>query len=128
MSADDLSLADQWPLLPAWMWDCGVCVRLYEATRHLQGVMAELRLSGEQGAPRDFADGVPGTQIRLGEHLATKHTERLPDWNDTCETCSLHRYALARDSGTSPRPAAAKAAAVHRARHVFAPPGTVGLM
>ncbi|MER6126323.1 hypothetical protein ABT173_27620 [Streptomyces sp. NPDC001795] len=128
MSADDLCLEDQWPLLPAWIWDCAVCVRMYEAMRHIQGVMAELRLGTEQGVDWDFMDTVPGTQIRLGEHLAAEHAERLPGWDDTCETCSLHRYGLARDSATSFRPGAAKLAAEHRARHVFAPPRIVGLM
>ncbi len=127
MSADDLCPEDQWPLLPAWMWDCAVCVRLYEAMRHIQGVMAELRLSGEQGVDWDIMDSVPGTQVRLGEHLAAEHAELLPDWDETCETCSLHRYALLPDSDASPGPGAVKPAAEHRARHVFAPPRIVGL-
>lgn len=128
MSADDISPDDQWPLPPAWMWDCTDCVRLYEAMKHVQDVMAELQLTGERGVDWDFMDSVPGTQIRLSMHLATTHTDFLPDWDAECGTCTLHQEALERDKHPSSRLSVEKVAAEHRARHVFAPPRIVGLM
>ncbi|MDH6629768.1 hypothetical protein M2271_007607 [Streptomyces sp. LBL] len=129
MSAEDLSPEDQWPLPPAWMWDCAECVRRYEAMKHVQAVIAGLTAE-DPGVDWDVTDSVAGTQISLGRHLADAHREALPDWDPACATCVGHRDSLAKPRERTPGllQGAEMAAEEHRARHLFAPPRIVGLM
>jgi hypothetical protein len=128
MSAEDLSPEDQWPLPPAWMWDCAECVRRYEAMKHVQAVIAGLTAE-DPGVDWDVTDSIVSTQISLSRHLAEAHHDSLPDWDPSCTTCGGHRDSLAR-AAKSPEllPGAVMVAEEHRARHLFAPPSIVGLM
>jgi hypothetical protein len=129
MSAEDLSPEAQWPLPPAWMWDCGECVRRYEAMKHVQAVIAGLTAE-DPGVDWDVTDSIVGTQISLSRHLADAHRESLPDWDPACATCAGHRASVTKAGERSPDllPGAVTAAEEHRARHLFAPPRIVGLM
>ncbi|MFI5676998.1 hypothetical protein [Streptomyces cellulosae] len=129
MSAEDLNPEEQWPLPPAWMWDCAECVRRYEAMKHVQAVIAGLTAE-DPGVDWDVTDSIVGTQISLSRHLAEAHREALPDWDPACPACAGHRAGVAKTGERSPDlpPGAVMAAAEHRARHLFAPPRIVGLM
>ncbi|MCD7440065.1 hypothetical protein K4B79_17760 [Streptomyces lincolnensis] len=129
MSASDLGPEDQWPLPPAWMWDCAECVRRYEAMKHVQAVIAGLTAE-DPGVDWDVTDSIVGTQISLSRHLADAHREALPDYDPSCRTCAEHRESVDRRARSSPDllRGAAMAAEEHRARHLFAPPRIVGLM
>ncbi|MGW0334133.1 hypothetical protein ACWD0J_20080 [Streptomyces sp. NPDC003011] len=129
MSAGDLSPEAQWPLPPAWLWDCAECVRRYEAMKHVQAVIAGLT-ADDPGVDWDVTDSVVGTQISLSRHLAEAHRAALPDWDPSCPTCAGHRDVLARARERTPAlpPGAVMAAEEHRARHLFAPPRIVGLL
>jgi hypothetical protein len=129
MSAEDLSPEDQWPLPPAWMWDCVECVRRYETTKHVQAVIAGLTAE-DPGVDWDVTDSLVGTQVALSRHLAGAHKESLPCWDPSCPVCTGHRDVLDRMRERSPDllPDALMAAEEHRARHLFAPPRIVGLM
>ncbi|MFF4832283.1 hypothetical protein [Streptomyces sp. NPDC001315] len=127
-SPDDLGPDDRWPLLPAWMWDCRECVRKYEAMKYLQAEIAGL-VADDPGVDRDFMDSIVGTQISLSRHLADAHPEMLPGWDPDCRTCAGHRGRLAQTEESSEfRLGTVMVADEHRARHLFAPPRTVGLM
>ncbi|MFE9645461.1 hypothetical protein ACFYO0_15365 [Streptomyces sp. NPDC006365] len=129
MAAGDLSPDEQWPLPPAWMWDCAECVRLYEAMKHVQAVIAGLHATEGYDVDWDFTDSVVGTQISLSRHLADAHPQELPEWDPACTTCAGHRQALARtDRAPETRAGTEMVAEEHRARHLFAPPRMVGLM
>jgi hypothetical protein len=120
--------ADQWPLLPDWMWDCADCVRLYEEMRHVQAEVAGLTAE-DSSVDWDFTDSVLGTQIRLGRHLADAHTELLPPWDPACGTCAERQETLAKAEGRPDRmPAAVMNAEEHRARHLFVPPPLLRLL
>jgi hypothetical protein len=128
MSADDINPEDQWPLPPGWMWDCAECVRRYEAMKHVQAVIAGLTAE-DPGVDWDVTDSIVGTQITLSRHLADAHPERLPDWDQDCETCAHHQASLLRaERLPDQRAGAVMVAEEHRARHLFAPPRMVGLM
>jgi erythromycin esterase-like protein len=128
MSGDDLDPAGQWPLPPAWMWDCAECVRMYEAMRGMQAEIAGL-VAEDPTVDRDFTDSIVGTQVRLSRHLADAHAGSLPDWDPACRACAEHRERLTRAERTPDlRAGAVMVADEHRARHLFAPPRTVGLM
>lgn len=122
------SAADQWPLLPDWMWDCADCVRLYEEMRHVQAEVAGLTAE-DPSVDWDFTDSVLGTQLRLGRHLADAHAELLPPWDLACGTCAERQDALAKAEGRPDRmPAAVMNAEEHRVRHLFVPPRLLRLL
>jgi hypothetical protein len=128
MSADDLSPEDQWPLPPAWMWDCAECVRRYEEMKHVQAVIAGLTAE-DPGVDWDVTDSILGTQINLSRHLAAVHSDHLPDWDPSCAACAGHRAVLARtEQKPDLKTGAVMAAEEHRARHLFAPPRIVDLL
>jgi hypothetical protein len=129
MSAEDLNPEEQWPLPPAWMWDCAECIRRYEVMKHTQAVIAGLTAE-DPGVDWDATDSIVTTQIDLGRHLADAHRESLPDWDPACRTCADHQASVERLEKRSPDllPGAVAAAEEHRARHLFAPPRIVGLM
>ncbi|MFV0131432.1 hypothetical protein ACLGI4_27605 [Streptomyces sp. HMX112] len=124
MSADDMSFEDEWPLPPAWMFDCTECARLYRVMKHTLAVVDELRLTGESGVDHDPMDSVPGSQIGLAHHLALAHRELVPDWTPGCPRCADHRGILDR----APSTGSLLVAAEHRAAHLFIPPGGVGIV
>ncbi|GAA3910834.1 hypothetical protein GCM10023084_73690 [Streptomyces lacrimifluminis] len=120
--AENDGAAEQWPLLPDWMWDCADCVRLYEKMRHVQAEVAALTAE-DSSVDWDFTDSVLGTQIRLGRHLADAHAELLPPWDFACATCAERQEALVKAEGRPDwMPAAVMNAEEHRARHLFVPP------
>ncbi|MGW1722719.1 hypothetical protein ACWCQK_07250 [Streptomyces sp. NPDC002306] len=127
-SPDDLGPDEQWPLLPDWMWDCRECVRKYEAMRYIQAEIAGLAAE-DPGVDWDFMDNIVGSQIALGRHLADAHPEGLPGWDPDCRTCADHQDRLAKtDASSEFRLGTVMVAEEHRARHLFVPPRTVGLM
>lgn len=129
MSAEDLNPEEQWPLPPAWMWDCAECIRRYEAMKHVQAVIAGLTAE-DPGVDWDVTDSIVGTQINLSRHIADAHRAALPEWDPECRTCADHRASVERMEQRAPDllPGAVMAAEEHRARHLFAPPRIVGLM
>ncbi|MET7450356.1 hypothetical protein ABZT03_00390 [Streptomyces sp. NPDC005574] len=129
MSAERIDPEDQWPLPPAWLWDCAECVRRYEAMKHVQAVMAGLAAE-DPGVDWDVTDSVVGTQISLARHLADEHRPALPGWEPGCGTCAHHRAGVDDGQERVPgqRTGAVMAAEEHRARHLFAPPRIVGLL
>ncbi|MGY1499144.1 hypothetical protein ACW4TU_21590 [Streptomyces sp. QTS52] len=120
--------AEQWPLLPDWMWDCADCVRLYEEMRHVQAEVAGLTAE-DASVDWDFTDSVLGTQIRLGRHLADAHAELLSPWDPGCATCAERQESLVKAEGRPDwMPAAVMNAEEHRARHLFVPPRLLRLL
>ncbi|MGI5347911.1 hypothetical protein ACQEU8_06900 [Streptomyces sp. CA-250714] len=110
--------ADTWPLPPVWMWGCEKCIDLYKAMKHACEVTNAAREEYGPAFDCDPFDTVLTSQIRLAEHLATEHTDDIPDEDPACAKCTspemLHlprRFVLE-----------------HRARHLFAPPSIVDLL
>lgn len=129
MSPDETNLEHQWPLPPAWMWACARCVTLYRTMRQVGEEIAELRLTGERGVDWDPFDSTLTTQMALGEHLAEHHAELLPAWEPDCDTCTDHRNRIGRETEPDHRRATAlRFGNEHLARHIYAPPSTVGFL
>ncbi|MEU0270268.1 hypothetical protein [Streptomyces sp. NPDC006307] len=123
MSTDDINPDDEWPLPPAWMFDCADCVRIYGAMKRTLAEIDILSLTVEPGVDYDPFDSGPGSQIRLAHHLATSHRDLLPDWLGGCARCADHRRWLTKKDATGYELVAAE----HRAAHLFIPPSRVGL-
>ncbi|MFE5731741.1 hypothetical protein ACFQ7A_12665 [Streptomyces sp. NPDC056528] len=129
MTPDEIDPGHEWPLPPPWMWDCDECADLYRTMRDVGDRIAELRLTGERGVDWDPFDSTVTTQIALGAHLAARHRDLLPDWDPACETCARHRERIAEDREPGPRrDHDVRSGGEHLARHVYAPPRTVGLL
>ncbi|WP_137990821.1 hypothetical protein [Streptomyces vilmorinianum] len=129
MSADEISPEHEWPLPPAWMWECDRCTDLYRTMRRVLDEVAEARLTGERGIDWDPFDSSVTRQMVLGEHMAAEHVTHLPDWSSSCDTCTYHQERIARAKEPGPRAdTAVRQGDEHRARHVYAPPSSVGFL
>ncbi|MFC8585240.1 hypothetical protein ACFUGD_11910 [Streptomyces sp. NPDC057217] len=129
MSPDEMDPGHEWPLPPPWMWDCDECASLYRTMRNVGDRIAELRLTGERGVDWDPFDSTVTTQIALGAHLAARHRDLLPDWDPACETCARHQERIAHEREPGPhQDLMVRCGGEHLARHVYAPPRTVGLL
>ncbi|MDT3399030.1 hypothetical protein RKE29_20680 [Streptomyces sp. B1866] len=121
MSAEGISPDDQWPLPPAWMFDCSECVRVYRDMKRVEEAVAErwrTRDRSESAVDWDPMDSVLSAQIRLSRHLADAHRDLLPDWTPGCDRCADHQKILSGNRCTGSEVAAAE----HRASHLYAPP------
>ncbi|MFI6349968.1 hypothetical protein [Streptomyces sp. NPDC050560] len=119
MDARPTDPAEEWPLPPVWMFDCRVCVELYKDMKRAPEVVDAAFAEGGPGVDHDPMDAIVSTQIRLSQHIATRHTEEVPEADSGCERCVTDVTG-----GQMPRALVLE----HRARHLFAPPSIVGLM
>lgn len=124
--------SDEWPLPPAWMFDCGVCFRLYQAMRRAPeaGERVRGRASAEgadgvdgvvegdgvaaaaAGADRDPCDPGLVAQLRLVRHIVRRHERSVPGPEAGCPRC-------ADDAGNRRTPS--QPVLEHRARHLVVP-------
>ncbi|MGA5699837.1 hypothetical protein [Peterkaempfera bronchialis] len=118
MDAKDVHPAAEWPLPPPWMWACPECTALYTAMRRVAEEVEAAWAAAEPGLDCDPASSVVGGEIRLARHIATAHAPQVPDADPACAMCRYH--------GTGRSPALLDLE--HRARHLFTPPSTAGLI
>ncbi|MGP3999390.1 hypothetical protein [Streptomyces sp. 8N706] len=118
MDARNAHPAEEWPLPPSWMWSCQECTELYKAMKRAPEVVDAARKAGGPGVDYDPVDTVVTTQIRLAQHIATRHTAEVPAVDQACQRC------VSDTTGQLP----AVLVMEHRARHLFAPPSIVDLL
>lgn len=132
--------SDEWPLPPAWMFDCGVCFRLYQAMRRAPEAVERMRgragAEGVDGMADGMADGMDGVvegdgvaaaaagadrdpcdpglvaQLRLVRHIVRRHERSVPGPEAGCPRC-------ADDAGNRRTPS--QPVLEHRARHLVVP-------
>lgn len=99
------------------MWGCRDCVELYRAMKRAPRIVEAAMKQFGPGVDCDPMDSVLSTQIRLADHIATRHAEQVPGADQACATCVA-------DAADQRLPAAL--ALRHRARHLVVPPSIVG--
>ncbi|MCK8677534.1 MULTISPECIES: hypothetical protein [Streptomyces] len=122
MSDDQCDPRVQWPLPPAWMFDCEDCVRLYGRMKRITDMMWEMHFTGEKGVDYDPMDSQVGSMIAMIRHMAMAHEELLPDWEPDCPSCAERRQSIARAVARSASPDAVVVLQEHRAAHAVLPP------
>jgi hypothetical protein len=124
--------SDEWPSPPAWMFDCGVCFRLYQAMRRAPEAVEGMRTpagaetgteteTGTRVGAETSGDAAPGgdpsgsgglAQLRLARHIVRRHERSVPGPEAGCPRC-------ADDAGN--RRAPSQPVLEHRARHLIVP-------
>jgi hypothetical protein len=100
------------------MWGCEKCIELYKAMKHACEVTNAAREEYGPAFDCDPFDTVLTSQIRLAEHLSTRHAESVPEQDPACAKC------MAPEMQHLPQ----RFVLEHRARHLFAPPSVVDLL
>src|SRR4051794_20049114 len=88
MDAKDADPADEWPLPPAWMWGCRECVALYQAMKRALEIVEAVRRQYGPGIDHDPMDSVISSQLRLAEHIVSRHAANVPGPDSGCARCA----------------------------------------